>query len=84
MRTPQSARIRSRLILTEQLIKARDCQPFADDEHLTVTGRLDQFGIAQVLYELETRYCLELSPGDFQATDFDYVEAITNLLTELP
>ena len=74
-----------RQYLTEVLREDMDdTKPFADDDSLVLSGRLDSLGVVGVLTFLEERFDFSMDPNQFDQTKFDSVNSIMALLEGTP
>jgi acyl carrier protein len=64
----------------ELLRRKSDPKPFADDESLVLSGRLDSVDVLDVAGFLERRFGFALDPSRFDAGKLDSVDRIAALL----
>jgi len=69
-----------RAFLTKLLSRKDDPKPFADDESLVLSGRLDSVDVLDVVVFLEKRYGFALDPAEFDPGRLDSVDRIADLL----
>jgi acyl carrier protein len=82
MTTHDEVRTRVRRRLTELLRdQMGDTEPFADDESLVLSGRLESLGVVNVITFLEEEFQVSIDPSDFELTKFDSVDSITSLVS---
>jgi acyl carrier protein len=75
-----TAQQKLREFLRETLEKHGDQNPFADDESLFVSGRLDSFSMMNLVMYLEEAFALDFSDFEFDVSLLDSVDAITALV----
>ena len=74
------ARLELRAFISETLEKRGDFKPFADDESLFLSGRLDSFTMMNFVMFLEQTYGVDFDTVDFEVAIVDTVEAILALI----
>lgn len=79
-----SAKQRLRDALRKILASHGDAQPFADDESLFVSGRLDSFSMMTLVMDLENAFRLDFSDVGFDVSLIDSVNEIEALVDRNP
>jgi len=74
------ARLELRAFISETLEKRGDLKPFADDESLFLSGRLDSFTMMNFVMFLEKTYGVDFDTIYFEVAVVDTVEAILALI----
>jgi acyl carrier protein len=65
--------------LTRLLEEKDDTAPFADNDSLVLSGRLDSLNVVDVLTFLEGQFAVSVDADEFDQTDFDTMESILRL-----
>jgi acyl carrier protein len=71
-----------RAFLSQTLEGHGDSKPFADDESLFLSGRLDSFTMMNLVMFLEETFGVDFGAVDFEVELVDTVEAILALVAE--
>jgi len=74
------ARLELRAFISETLEKRGDLKPFADDESLFLSGRLDSLTMMNFVMFLEKTYGVDFDTIYFEVAVVDTVEAILALI----
>lgn len=80
MSLPTTLRTDLRTVLTEALGQHGDHSPFADNESLFLSGRIDSFSMMNLVVHLESTYGVDFGSIDFDVALVDTVDAITALV----
>jgi acyl carrier protein len=78
MSTRETVRERIKKILQQR----HDEEPFADDESLVLSGRLDSLSVVELVAVLEEGWGLDFADIPFDQNLFDTVDSIVALLEE--
>lgn len=80
MTIPPTLRQDLRAFLTQALSTHGDHAPFADDESLFLSGRIDSFTMMNLVVHLESTYGIDFGALDFDVTLVDTVDAMADLV----
>jgi acyl carrier protein len=67
-------------IIQKVLLKKNDSNPFADNDLLLTSGRLQSIDTLDLILELENKYGLDFSDHPFDRDDFDSVTNISHVV----
>lgn len=80
MSHPTPLRADLRTFLAQALSSHGDPAPFADNESLFLSGRIDSFTMMNLVVHLESTYGLDFGAIDFDVSLVDSVDAIAALV----
>ena len=69
-----------RALLTDLLVNKGDTKPFADDESLLLSGRLQSIDAVEIVVFLEGKFGIDFAEIGFDEETLDSVEAICALV----
>jgi acyl carrier protein len=72
-----------RQMFRELLTRNGDLQPFADEERLFSTGRLQSIDGVEMVVFLEEKYGLDFAPGGFDPESIDGVANVAALVERM-
>ncbi|HEY2745629.1 MAG TPA: phosphopantetheine-binding protein [Polyangia bacterium] len=77
-------RERIRTKLATLLADRGDTRPFADDEALLTSARIDSVDVVEMVAFLEASFGVDFAARDFDPAIFDSVDSIIAFVAELP
>lgn len=66
--------------MTDLLAKKGDMDPFADDESLILSGRIDSLNILEIINWLEKEFSYDVTELMFDQNNFDSLDSIYALI----
>ena len=75
-------RLKIRALLRTFLVAVGDVEPFADDESLRQSGRLDSLSVVGMISSLETDLGYDLSRVSFDPNTLDSVDGVLGVIEQ--
>jgi len=69
-----------RRFVKDLLIRKGDNEPFADDDSLLLTGRIDSLNVLEVVTFMETELKFNLSADAFDPSCYDSIDSMVELI----